>query len=115
MKRLVFNEKENRYVELEFTLDSDNQKIYNESIQGYDKDGNIIKVLSEDELEKETVNKLNNKILNLTYAKDRLAICEACENYSYKFCKKCSCFLPFKVLVRGTSCPIKKWNITNGK
>jgi S-adenosylmethionine hydrolase len=114
MKRLVFSEKENRYVELEFTLSEDNQKIYNTSIQGYDKNGNSIKVVSEDELEQKNITILNDKISKSTYASDRLAICKTCENYSYKFCTKCSCFLPIKVLIKGTSCPIKKWNAING-
>ena len=113
MKKLVFSEKENRYVELEFTLDSNNQKVYNESVQRYDQDGNAIKILTKEDREREFIANVENDVLNASYARDRLDICKSCEYHSFKFCKKCSCFLPFKVLIKGTDCPIKKWNSIN--
>ena len=113
MKKLVYSEKEQRYVELEFSLDQNGQKVYNNSIQSYDQYGNIIKVLSIEEREEQFVRNLENSITKDSYAKTRIDICKNCDNYSYKFCKVCKCFLPFKVLIKNTSCPLKKWNNIN--
>lgn len=113
MKKLVFSEKENRYVELKFTLDDNNQKVYNNTVQGYDQEGNCIKIISEAEREAKFIVKLEADILTSTYASKRMTICNNCDQYSYRFCKQCLCFLPFKVLIKGADCPINKWNAIN--
>lgn len=41
----------------------------------------------------------------------RFCICQACPYYhrASKRCKKCGCFLPPKVRLKVSECPIKKW------
>lgn len=41
----------------------------------------------------------------------RLALCEACENFNAerRTCKKCGCYMPAKVYLITASCPIGKW------
>ena len=45
------------------------------------------------------------------YPEERYAICEKCIWFrsSIKQCKKCLCFMPFKVILKGQKCPIGKW------
>lgn len=43
---------------------------------------------------------------------DRINICKSCEHLSnIKICKKCGCFMPLKVRLKGigVKCPIGKW------
>lgn len=47
----------------------------------------------------------------VSYAKDRMDICEACEYYkaSVWTCQQCGCFMPAKSRIPTASCPIGKW------
>ena len=41
---------------------------------------------------------------------ERLEICKTCEFFtSLQKCKKCGCFMPAKVILTNTKCPINKW------
>lgn len=47
----------------------------------------------------------------ITDPQQRLDICHSCDAY-FKFtkqCKKCGCFLPAKVRLKSSRCPLKKW------
>jgi hypothetical protein len=96
MKKLVFSEKENRYVELEFTLDSNDRKIYNESIQKYDAAGNKVKIQNEEDQKNISIKHLEQEIEKTVFAKQRMGICNSCEHFSFKFCKECSKNLWFR-------------------
>ena len=43
--------------------------------------------------------------------KERWDICKVCEHYSknQKRCKKCGCWLEYKIKFNASSCPIDKW------
>ncbi len=42
---------------------------------------------------------------------DRMKLCLQCEHFfkPTRQCKKCGCFMPIKVRLSGSSCPVKKW------
>ena len=44
-------------------------------------------------------------------SKQRLKICKDCKNYHkiFKTCKLCQCFMPIKVKLTDSICPINKW------
>jgi hypothetical protein len=97
MKKVIFNENTNRY-----------QEQLDETIIGYDVHNNPIYYLNEleiYELEKKQI--LESEDLK---SSDRYMICLDCDNLSkFKICKKCWCFIPFKVMIEGSSCPVNKW------
>ena len=41
----------------------------------------------------------------------RLAICEGCDsrNKILNICKECGCYIPFKIKLSESECPINKW------
>jgi hypothetical protein len=42
--------------------------------------------------------------------KQRLELCNTCdEKTALGRCKKCGCFVPIKVQIKTSSCPLKKW------
>jgi hypothetical protein len=45
------------------------------------------------------------------FAKERYKICMECEAFSkiVKACGECYCFMPAKVIIKSTSCPVGKW------
>jgi hypothetical protein len=44
-------------------------------------------------------------------AKTRMDICKECDSYNSKFklCNECACFMPAKVLLKESFCPLLKW------
>lgn len=46
-------------------------------------------------------------------AKERMAICNACEhlNKTTKICKECGCFMEGKTKLPNAACPIGKWDM----
>lgn len=43
--------------------------------------------------------------------KEKYIICLACERLTdKKFCSECGCFVPAKVLIPFSECPLKKWD-----
>ena len=46
------------------------------------------------------------------YPEERYAICQECAWFrsSIKQCKKCHCFMPVKVRMKGQRCPLGKWS-----
>ena len=47
---------------------------------------------------------------DIPLAKQRYDICNECPDLTIlKFCGQCGCFMPLKVRIESTSCPIKKW------
>jgi hypothetical protein len=45
------------------------------------------------------------------YAKVRRETCEQCPEKSERnTCKKCGCYLPAKILLKPTNCPLGKWD-----
>jgi glycerol-3-phosphate cytidylyltransferase-like family protein len=48
---------------------------------------------------------------NIITAKERLEICRECPWFRavIQQCKKCSCIMPAKVLIKSAACPIRKW------
>lgn len=42
---------------------------------------------------------------------ERLKHCESCEHFEKRTsrCDKCGCFMNFKTLIPGSSCPLGKW------
>ena len=42
---------------------------------------------------------------------ERMKMCLQCEHFfkPTRQCKKCGCFMPVKVRLPGSSCPVKKW------
>jgi hypothetical protein len=51
----------------------------------------------------------------INFVKNRRDICDTCEHLTLliglKTCNKCGCSIWGKTLLRGSSCPIGKWNI----
>lgn len=45
----------------------------------------------------------------LKKALKRYSVCKECPNYKKYRCKVCGCFMPIKVLLPGTHCPLVKW------
>ena len=47
----------------------------------------------------------------IQFIKDRFDICDSCEkfNRSTYTCKECGCFMPVKITIPLTSCPLGKW------
>lgn len=44
--------------------------------------------------------------------KERIDICLKCDKYSNnaaQYCTECYCVVPFKTKLKGTSCPLGKW------
>lgn len=43
--------------------------------------------------------------------KQRLEICKKCDKYinSVGVCSVCKCFMPIKINIWGSNCPINKW------
>lgn len=40
----------------------------------------------------------------------RIELCKSCDQLnSLNFCKQCGCFMPAKIRLKWTSCPIGKW------
>jgi hypothetical protein len=54
--------------------------------------------------------KMNN------YKVIRLEICKSCEYFHQilRMCSQCGCFMPAKILIKSSSCPIKKWSPVDG-
>lgn len=44
-------------------------------------------------------------------AEERMSVCEKCEffNSYLKTCRKCGCFLPAKIKIKSSTCPLTKW------
>lgn len=59
--------------------------------------------------------KHEKEISKVSYAKERYDICKSCEYYMEKvlLCKVCYCFLPGKTRLKGSYCPIGKWDSIN--
>jgi len=57
--------------------------------------------------------KEEDSVLNgvLQFAKDRYSICKECEAFSnlVKVCGECYCFMPAKVVIKSSECPIGLW------
>lgn len=44
---------------------------------------------------------------------ERIQICTSCPELNrLKMCKKCGCFMPVKIRLKSSSCPIGKWDKT---
>lgn len=40
----------------------------------------------------------------------RISLCKSCDRLnSLNFCKECGCFMPAKVRLKWSECPLKKW------
>lgn len=57
---------------------------------------------------------MNKKEINLDDnrpAIDRMKMCLQCEHFfkPTRQCTKCGCFMPVKVRLKNSSCPVKKW------
>jgi hypothetical protein len=52
---------------------------------------------------------------NKEIAKQRYAICKSCEHFLplVPVCEKCGCFMPGKVILYNSKCPIQKWTETS--
>jgi hypothetical protein len=50
-------------------------------------------------------------IVNKEISKKRYEICQRCEKFSKKtkLCNLCRCFMPGKVKISLSSCPLNKW------
>ena len=50
--------------------------------------------------------------VNERVAEERYKICESCEKFSetLKLCLVCKCFMPGKVKIEFSSCPLNKWD-----
>ena len=60
--------------------------------------------------EKESLNKTEAEIDEIPDAKARYDICRQCDSFSsLKLCNECGCFMPLKVKIKSSSCPLKKW------
>jgi predicted Zn-ribbon and HTH transcriptional regulator len=106
MNRLVYSEKEKKYVELPFVL-VDGQKKYDELIIAYDEHGNAI---TEKTILQEYENEKQKQIDSKGYARYRYDICNGCEaKLSLERCRECGCFIPLKVLYKPSKCPWGKW------
>jgi hypothetical protein len=52
--------------------------------------------------------------LNLEKSKERYEICKMCEEFSsVKTCKSCGCFMPAKVTIIRSRCPLGKWGASD--
>ena len=41
---------------------------------------------------------------------ERIKICESCENLTkLKTCQECGCFMPIKIWLKMSKCPLDKW------
>lgn len=41
---------------------------------------------------------------------ERLDLCQSCDKYNkLKFCSECGCFMPAKISLYQTKCPLNKW------
>jgi Family of unknown function (DUF6171) len=51
------------------------------------------------------------EFVDATVAAERMAICDGCEvqNTALKMCTACGCFLPAKVRLKESSCPMELW------
>ncbi len=51
------------------------------------------------------------KFVNRKIAKDRYAVCQSCEmrNSAANVCTVCGCYLPAKVILEKSSCPVEYW------
>tara|TARA_R100001377_G_scaffold82176_1_gene62293 strand:+ start:79 stop:264 length:186 start_codon:yes stop_codon:yes gene_type:complete len=59
-----------------------------------------------------TITEEKNVTINyILYPEEKYAICEACNWFrsSVRQCKKCLCFMPLKVQIKGQRCPLRKW------
>jgi hypothetical protein len=53
---------------------------------------------------------MNNDQKPVTFIGIRIDTCKSCENLTkLNICKLCGCFMPFKVRLKGVSCPAGKW------
>lgn len=60
--------------------------------------------------DEELLQKEEEEIEKLPFAKKRYNICLSCEELGkFKICNKCGCFMPAKVRLSGVECPIEKW------
>jgi hypothetical protein len=50
-------------------------------------------------------------------AAERYSICQSCDqfNSTFKSCKDCGCFMPAKVLLKFSKCPLGKWGRMQGE
>lgn len=55
--------------------------------------------------------KRSTEYVNEDVAEERLTICKACPELIQPstICKKCGCFMNFKVKLARATCPLKKW------
>lgn len=44
-----------------------------------------------------------------TLTEQRQKICESCESFKAFICTECNCFIPLKIRLKSSSCPIDKW------
>jgi len=107
--RMVFSEKENRYVELEYST-VDDKKVYNENVIAYDKDGAPIYYESQSDMVEKEIEKNTPGVEKNKTARERLNICNQCEyKGSFGRCSQCGCIIRLKVLWKNTECPKGKW------
>lgn len=52
---------------------------------------------------------------NLDTVKDRVKICKKCPELHFilKTCNSCGCFMPVKILLNNSTCPLNKWGKGN--
>ena len=96
MKKVVYSHKEKKYIEVEFKVDENENKIYDDSIIEYDINGKPLR-------EKDFV------VPDEPFQIKRKQICETCEHNKFNFCTKCGCIIPLKVKFKVSVCPINKW------
>jgi hypothetical protein len=112
MKKIVYSEKEKKFVELEYKQEFDKQgrllKIYNEKIIGYDNLGNPIYLETDEELFLKDLKKIES---TESLVSQRMSTCKSCDNFLswFKICKECKCVLPIKARFKNQKCPINKW------
>lgn len=48
----------------------------------------------------------------MSESEKRMELCKACDNFqqTIKICKQCGCFMPIKVKLIKSECPIGKWH-----
>lgn len=46
-----------------------------------------------------------------SFADKRIKVCQTCEYYKAFICIKCGCFMPVKTKLKGSSCPVGKWQL----
>lgn len=51
------------------------------------------------------------EVVKRLYGKQKLEICKKCDKYikSVGICSVCKCFMPIKINIWGSNCPINKW------